>query len=87
MAESGELSRCRSINEVLMKAVETGATVLVRMRDGKLIRGRIVTYDQHVNLMLDDAHEVVNVDGEERHIRRGRMIIRGENVLFIMLLE
>jgi len=53
--------------------------VLVKLRDSHEIRGVLRAFDQHVNLLLDDAEEII--DGVV--YKRGTIVVRGENVLFI----
>lgn len=64
--------------DTLSKAI--GSTVLVRLKGGKELRGKLVSYDTHVNLVLEEAEEI---QGEEASKRFGRMVIRGDNVVFI----
>ncbi|MBP1449885.1 MAG: small nuclear ribonucleoprotein (Sm) [Thermoproteus sp.] len=56
-----------------------GKRVLVKLRDGYEIRGVLKSFDQHVNLLLEDAEEIV----DNNVFKRGAMIVRGENVLFV----
>lgn len=62
----------------LNKAI--GSTVLVGLKGGRELRGKLVSYDTHVNLVLEDAEEV---EGEEASKRFGTMIIRGDNVVYV----
>lgn len=57
-----------------------GSTVLVGLKGGRELRGKLVSYDAHVNLVLDEA-EIIQ--SEEASKRFGTMIIRGDNVVFI----
>ncbi len=57
-----------------------GSTVLVRLKGGREIRGKLVAYDTHVNLVIEEA-EQLDEDGASK--RYGEMIIRGDNVVFI----
>lgn len=57
-----------------------GSTVLVRLKGGRELRGKLVSYDTHVNLVLKEAEEILE---EEVSKRYGTMIIRGDNVVFI----
>jgi len=54
--------------------------VLVRLRGGKSLRGRLKSYDMHLNIVLDDAEEELE-DGTRR--RLGTVLIRGENVVML----
>jgi len=57
-----------------------GKTVLVELKGGRGVRGRLYSYDQHMNLVLEDAEEI----GEENSTRRiGTIIVRGDNVVLI----
>ena len=57
-----------------------GSTVLVELKNGKAYTGELVSFDQHINNVLEDATE--RVDGEvERDL--GTVFIRGDNVNFI----
>lgn len=64
--------------DTLQKAI--GSTVLVRLKGGRELRGKLVSYDTHVNLVLEEAEEL---NEEEASKRYGKMIIRGDNVVFI----
>ncbi|MEM0371291.1 MAG: LSm family protein [Ignisphaera sp.] len=61
-------------------AESLGQTVLIKLRGGKTIRGRLKSYDLHLNIVLDDAEEEV---GEGSWRRLGTVLIRGENVVVI----
>ncbi|MEL9997525.1 MAG: LSm family protein [Sulfolobales archaeon] len=56
-----------------------GNIVLVKLRGGKELRGRLRSFDQHLNLVIEDAEEVT----PESSRRLGTVVIRGENVLLI----
>lgn len=64
--------------DVLNSAVNN--TVLVRLTNGVEIRGDLVSYDVHMNLVLENATELQN--GEEKR-KLGTMLIRGGIVTFI----
>ncbi|MEM1645292.1 MAG: LSm family protein [Ignisphaera sp.] len=61
-------------------AESLGQSVLIKLRGGKTIRGRLKSYDLHLNIVLDDAEEEIN-DGAWRKL--GTVLIRGENVVVI----
>ncbi|MBS7614003.1 RNA-binding protein, partial [Candidatus Bathyarchaeota archaeon] len=51
-----------------------------KLKGDKRIRGRLEGYDQHMNLFLEDAEEVLS-NGEVRGL--GPIILRGDNVVII----
>ncbi|KAF4737145.1 SM-like, degradation of cytoplasmic mRNAs and positively regulates transcription initiation [Perkinsus olseni] len=55
--------------------------VLVLLRDDRKLIGRLMTYDQFGNIVLQNALERHIVDGLYADIDLGVMIIRGENIL------
>ena len=57
-----------------------GLFVLVKLRGNRLLRGRLRSFDQHLNIVLDDADEILE-SGETRKL--GTVIIRGENVILV----
>lgn len=62
---------------VLSEAI--GALVLVKLKGGREVRGRLKSYDQHLNLVLEEAEEV-----KESNVRKlGTIVIRGDNVVLI----
>ena len=46
-----------------------------------LLNGKLLGFDQHMNLVLDDARE--EKEGEEK--RLGRVVVRGSNIISIAL--
>ncbi len=57
-----------------------GQMVLVRLRGDRDIRGKLRSFDIHLNIVLDDAEEL-REDKEPRKL--GTIVIRGENVILI----
>jgi len=62
-----------------------GSTVLVTLKGGTWIRGIFRSYDAHLNLILDDAEEIIqNGESGEHSVRKlGKVLIRGDTVVFI----
>lgn len=57
-----------------------GKTVLIRLRGGKSIRGKLRGFDQHLNLVLEKAEDVTDTENVEE---LGLIIVRGDNVVMI----
>jgi small nuclear ribonucleoprotein len=51
--------------------------VLVRLKDARTLEGKLLGYDEHLNLVMD---ETVEENGESGR-RLGRVVVRGNNVL------
>jgi len=57
-------------SEVLMESL--GSIVLVRLKGGREVRGILKSFDQHLNLVLDNAEEIRN----EKSRKLGLIIVR-----------
>ncbi len=67
-----------STTSVLAESI--GSMVLVRLKGGREIRGILKSFDQHLNLVLDEAEEM----RKDNKIRKlGLIIIRGDNVVLV----
>jgi small nuclear ribonucleoprotein len=65
-----------------VKELETsmGKVVLIKLKGGKVIRGNLQGFDQHMNLSLEKAEEVAE-DGQS--ISLGTLIVRGDNIIMV----
>ncbi len=57
-----------------------GLVVLVKLKGGKVIRGNLQGFDQHMNLALEKAEEVAE-DGKSNSL--GTLIVRGDNIIMV----
>ena len=53
--------------------------VIVKVKNGRLIRGLLIGYDEHLNLVLKDAEFIDREEPEQI----GNIILRGDNVVLI----
>ena len=57
-----------------------GKIVLVRLRGGKSLRGKLRGFDQHLNLVLEETEDTTDIE----NVRKlGVIIVRGDNVVII----
>jgi len=54
--------------------------VLVQLKGGRTVRGKLYSFDQHMNLVMEDAEDVTEVDKAKK---LGTLIVRGDNVVLI----
>lgn len=57
-----------------------GKVVLIKLRGGRSIRGRLQGFDQHLNLVLEKAEDVTDSENVKE---LGLIIVRGDNVIMI----
>ncbi len=55
--------------------------VVVELKNGMVIRGKLLAFDIHLNVVLDDAEQL-----EDNEVKRkfGRLLIRGDTVILII---
>jgi small nuclear ribonucleoprotein len=68
--------------DMAIKALETsvGKVVLIKLKGGKVIRGSLQGFDQHMNLSLEKAEDI-STDGKSSAL--GTLIVRGDNIIMI----
>jgi len=54
--------------------------VIVRLKGGRSLRGRLKGFDQHLNLVLEDTENTTDVEDVKK---LGLIIVRGDNVVII----
>ena len=51
--------------------------VLVQLKDGRRLHGKLMGIDEHLNLVLDDTEET----GAEVRRKLGRIVLRGSSII------
>lgn len=64
--------------DLLNKSI--GQQILVRLKNNVEIRGRVTSFDVHMNIVLENAEELE--DGNLK-AKLGTILLRGANILFI----
>ena len=54
--------------------------VLIKLKGNKTIRGNLLRFDQHMNLLLDQSEEIPS-EGDAKSL--GSIVVRGDNVVMI----
>jgi len=69
-------------NDMTTKILEEslGKIVLVRLKGAKTLRGKLGGFDQHMNLVLEEAEDTTETDKPKK---LGTIIVRGDNVTII----
>ncbi len=57
-----------------------GQQVLVRLKNNISVRGKIVSFDAHMNLVMEGAEEL---NGGELRAKLGTILLRGGNIIFV----
>lgn len=57
-----------------------GKKVIVRLKGGRSLRGKLKGFDQHLNLVLDDTENTTDVKNVKK---LGLIIVRGDNVVIV----
>jgi small nuclear ribonucleoprotein len=72
----------RQMSEMTTEILEQnlGKIVLVRLRGGKSLRGKLKGFDQHLNLVLEETDDTSDIENTKK---LGLIIVRGDNVVLI----
>ncbi|MCC7570217.1 small nuclear ribonucleoprotein [Candidatus Micrarchaeota archaeon] len=54
--------------------------VVIGMKAGLMMRGKMIAYDIHMNIILDDTEVLVNNEVQKK---LGRTLVRGDTVVYI----
>ena len=57
-----------------------GKAVLVRLKGGRSLRGKLQGFDQHMNLVLEETEDISDTNSTQK---RGTLIVRGDNVIIL----
>jgi small nuclear ribonucleoprotein len=57
-----------------------GKMVIVRLKGGRSLRGKLEGFDQHLNLVLERTEDTTDVEDVKK---LGLIIVRGDNVVLI----
>jgi len=70
------------LSEVAAKIFEESLNkvVLVELKGGRSVRGRLYSFDQHMNLVLEDAEDVTDPNSIKKI---GTIVVRGDNVILV----
>jgi len=59
-----------------------GEMVVVRLKAGKILRGRLKGFDEHLNVVLAETEDITEAENVKK---LGLIILRGDNVVLILL--
>ena len=58
----------------------TDKPVLVRLKDNKEFRGKLMAFDVHMNVVLEEAEELE----DDKVLKKiGTVLLRGDNIVFV----
>ncbi len=57
-----------------------GSQILIKLKGGVSISGKLSSFDIHMNLVLQEAEEL---HSDDTRIKVGTMLLRGGNILYI----
>ncbi len=62
--------------------------ILIKIKKNRLFRGELKSFDQHLNLLINECTQIYEIEGEDGELveereELGEILIRGDNVVFI----
>ena len=70
----------RSSVEELCRKI--GLKIVVKLKNGRSLRGKLVSFDEHLNLVLEEAEDVTIPENVKKV---GNLILRGDSIVLIRL--
>ncbi len=70
------------MSDTAIKILEdsVGKMVLVRLKGGRSLRGKLQGFDQHMNIVLEEAEDISDLNNiQQLHT----IIVRGDNVIIL----
>ena len=58
-----------------------GQKVMIRLKNGLRVRGKVSSFDAHMNMVLEDVEELG--DNGDSKAKLGTILLRGGNILFV----
>lgn len=88
MQRSNQPRTSTSHNPIEQLSKSLNKMILIKIKKNRLFRGLLKSFDQHLNLFLQECvqiYEIENEKGEliEKTEELGEIIIRGDNVVFL----
>jgi small nuclear ribonucleoprotein len=68
------------VAEILEQSL--GEMVVVRLKAGKILRGKLKGFDEHLNVVLAETEDITEAENAKK---LGLIILRGDNVVLILL--
>ena len=57
----------------------TDKRILIRLKSGEMITGTLKAFDQHINILLEEAE----LNGGKDTLRLGKVLVRGDNIILV----
>ncbi|MHA1490381.1 MAG: LSM domain-containing protein [Promethearchaeota archaeon] len=66
--------------------------ILIKVKRNRLFRGKLGSFDDHLNLYLEGTSQIFEYQDDEGNIREehedlGSIVVRGDNVIFVNLAD